>query len=130
MKYSREARFTKPLPSRLCGTRSPAQSSRSRRPPLLIARVGVRSHTQRHDVRSALEGDLRLSRVDGLRLVNPAHFDVPRYEDLRDELNEFVELLPAMQHLHTGWYAGTADAIYQNLDIINGLGINTATSTC
>lgn len=37
---------------------------------------------------------------------------------LRAELGEFVELLPAMQHLHTGWYAGTADAIYQNLDII------------
>ncbi|MBT8135454.1 MAG: glucose-1-phosphate adenylyltransferase [Gammaproteobacteria bacterium] len=37
---------------------------------------------------------------------------------LRAELNEFVELLPAMQHLHTGWYAGTADAIYQNIDII------------
>ncbi|MDH3589536.1 MAG: glucose-1-phosphate adenylyltransferase [Gammaproteobacteria bacterium] len=37
---------------------------------------------------------------------------------LRAELNEFVELLPAMQHLHTGWYAGTADAIYQNLAII------------
>ncbi|MDH3768372.1 MAG: glucose-1-phosphate adenylyltransferase [Gammaproteobacteria bacterium] len=37
---------------------------------------------------------------------------------LRAELGEFVELLPAMQHLHTGWYAGTADAIYQNLDIV------------
>ncbi|MEM9056258.1 MAG: glucose-1-phosphate adenylyltransferase, partial [Pseudomonadota bacterium] len=38
---------------------------------------------------------------------------------LRAELDEFVELLPAMQHLHKNWYAGTADAIYQNLDIIS-----------
>ena len=37
---------------------------------------------------------------------------------LRAELDEFVEFLPAMQHVHKSWYAGTADAIYQNLDII------------
>lgn len=29
--------------------------------------------------------------VTELRLVNPAHFDVPRYEELRDELNQFVD---------------------------------------
>jgi len=37
---------------------------------------------------------------------------------LRGELGEFVELLPAQQRISAGWYAGTADAIYQNLDII------------
>jgi glucose-1-phosphate adenylyltransferase len=38
---------------------------------------------------------------------------------LRPEFNEFVELLPAQQRVsETGWYTGTADAIYQNLDII------------
>lgn len=37
---------------------------------------------------------------------------------LRGELNEFVELLPAQQRIETSWYSGTADAIYQNLDII------------
>lgn len=37
---------------------------------------------------------------------------------VRGEFGEFIELLPAMQHLHTGWYAGTADAIFQNLDIV------------
>ncbi|QKT02736.1 glucose-1-phosphate adenylyltransferase [Ectothiorhodospiraceae bacterium 2226] len=37
---------------------------------------------------------------------------------LRAELGEFIELLPAQQRLNTGWYAGTADAVYQNLDII------------
>ena len=37
---------------------------------------------------------------------------------LRAELNEFVELLPAQQRIETSWYSGTADAIYQNLDII------------
>ena len=26
-----------------------------------------------------------------LRLVNPAHFDIPRYEELRDQLNDFVD---------------------------------------
>ena len=38
---------------------------------------------------------------------------------LRGEFNEFIELLPAQQRT-TGenWYKGTADAVYQNLDII------------
>jgi glucose-1-phosphate adenylyltransferase len=34
-------------------------------------------------------------------------------------LQEFVEVLPASQRIDTDWYRGTADAIYQNLDIIN-----------
>ncbi|WP_336366493.1 glucose-1-phosphate adenylyltransferase [Marinobacter sp. C2H3] len=37
---------------------------------------------------------------------------------LRGELDEFVELLPAQQRIETSWYAGTADAVLQNLDII------------
>lgn len=38
---------------------------------------------------------------------------------LRGEFGEFVELLPAQQRLdQVSWYKGTADAIYQNLDII------------
>ena len=37
---------------------------------------------------------------------------------LGGELGEFVELLPAQQRLETSWYAGTADAVLQNLDII------------
>ena len=36
----------------------------------------------------------------------------------RGEFGEYVELLPAQQRIATSWYAGTADAIYQNLDII------------
>lgn len=36
----------------------------------------------------------------------------------RGEFGEFVELLPAQQRLETSWYSGTADAVYQNLDII------------
>jgi glucose-1-phosphate adenylyltransferase len=36
----------------------------------------------------------------------------------RTELGEFVELLPAQQRTGTSWYAGTADAVFQNLDII------------
>ncbi|MDH5301098.1 MAG: glucose-1-phosphate adenylyltransferase [Gammaproteobacteria bacterium] len=37
---------------------------------------------------------------------------------LRGELGEYVEILPAQQRIETSWYAGTADAVYQNLDII------------
>jgi len=37
---------------------------------------------------------------------------------LRGELGEFVELLPAQQRIETSWYTGTADAVYQNLDIL------------
>jgi len=38
---------------------------------------------------------------------------------LRGELGEFVELWPAQQRIAAAdWYAGTADAVYQNLDII------------
>lgn len=36
----------------------------------------------------------------------------------RKELGEFVEILPASQRYSPNWYQGTADAIYQNIDII------------
>ncbi|NIR58550.1 MAG: glucose-1-phosphate adenylyltransferase [Gammaproteobacteria bacterium] len=39
---------------------------------------------------------------------------------LRGEFDEFVELLPAQQRITPAWYAGTADAVYQNVDIIRG----------
>jgi glucose-1-phosphate adenylyltransferase len=34
------------------------------------------------------------------------------------ELDEFVEILPASQRAGGEWYQGTADAVYQNLDIM------------
>jgi glucose-1-phosphate adenylyltransferase len=37
---------------------------------------------------------------------------------LRGEFGEFIELLPAQQRIQDSWYSGTADAVYQNLDII------------
>jgi glucose-1-phosphate adenylyltransferase len=38
---------------------------------------------------------------------------------LRGEFGEFVELWPAQQRIaETAWYSGTADAVFQNLDII------------
>ena len=38
---------------------------------------------------------------------------------LRGEFGEFVDLLPAQQRLEgSSWYAGTADAVYQNIDIL------------
>ncbi len=39
---------------------------------------------------------------------------------LRGEFGEFVELLPAQQRIESSWYQGTADAVYQNIDIIRG----------
>ncbi len=37
---------------------------------------------------------------------------------LRGEFGEFVELWPAQQRIESTWYTGTADAVYQNLDIM------------
>lgn len=37
---------------------------------------------------------------------------------LRPELDEFVELWPAQQRKGQRWYAGTADAVYQNIELI------------
>src|SRR5690606_28965512 len=38
---------------------------------------------------------------------------------LHGELGEFIEIVPAQQQLGEFWYRGTADAVYQNLDIID-----------
>ena len=41
----------------------------------------------------------------------------------RPERNESFDILPASQRVtETGWYAGTADAVFQNIDIIEGYG--------
>jgi len=37
---------------------------------------------------------------------------------LRGEFNEFIEIMPAQQRISESWYQGTADAVYQNIDII------------
>jgi glucose-1-phosphate adenylyltransferase len=37
---------------------------------------------------------------------------------LDGRFNEFVELMPAQQRESADWYRGTADAVYQNLDIL------------
>ncbi len=37
---------------------------------------------------------------------------------LDGRLDEFVELLPAQQRITADWYRGTADAVYQNIDIL------------
>jgi glucose-1-phosphate adenylyltransferase len=37
---------------------------------------------------------------------------------LSDELGEFIEMVPAQRMAEDRWYAGTADAIYQNLFIL------------
>ena len=37
------------------------------------------------------------------------------------ELGEFVEVLPASQRRSDAWYTGTADAVYQNIDIIRSM---------
>ena len=40
------------------------------------------------------------------------------WSNFQSELDEFVEILPASQRAGGEWYLGTADAIYQNLDIL------------
>jgi glucose-1-phosphate adenylyltransferase len=37
---------------------------------------------------------------------------------LHPELGEFIDLLPAQQRINDVWYSGTADAVFQNIDII------------
>src|SRR5690242_14881800 len=42
---------------------------------------------------------------------------------LRPEMNEFLDLLPAQQRLDEAtWYRGTADAVFQNFDILRAAG--------
>lgn len=40
------------------------------------------------------------------------------WSHFKKEFGEFVEILPASQRYSDDWYQGTADALYQNLDII------------
>ncbi|HWJ06752.1 MAG TPA: glucose-1-phosphate adenylyltransferase [Steroidobacteraceae bacterium] len=37
---------------------------------------------------------------------------------LRGEFGEFIEIIPAQQRLGLDWYRGTADALWQNMDLI------------
>lgn len=37
---------------------------------------------------------------------------------LRGEFNEYVNIIPAQQRISEDWYAGTADAVYQNIDLL------------
>jgi glucose-1-phosphate adenylyltransferase len=37
---------------------------------------------------------------------------------LRGEFGEFIEVIPAQQQVGPHWYRGTADAVYQNIDLI------------
>ena len=43
---------------------------------------------------------------------------VSGWSHFKKELGEYVEILPASQRYSEDWYLGTADAIFQNLDII------------
>lgn len=40
------------------------------------------------------------------------------WSNFRGELGEFVEIWPASQRTSENWYRGTADAVYQNIDVI------------
>ncbi len=43
------------------------------------------------------------------------------WSSFQTTLGDFVDILPASQRTTGKWYAGTADAIYQNLDIIRAM---------
>ncbi|MBI5083047.1 MAG: glucose-1-phosphate adenylyltransferase [Acidobacteria bacterium] len=34
------------------------------------------------------------------------------------EMGEYIEVIPPMQRIHSNWYLGTADAVYQNLESV------------
>ncbi len=40
---------------------------------------------------------------------------------MRGEIGEFVHIIPAQQRMRELWYQGTADALYQNLDILRSI---------
>lgn len=42
----------------------------------------------------------------------------------RAERNEFLDVLPASQRVNESWYQGTADAVTQNIDIIDSYGVD------
>lgn len=62
-----------------------------------IRRVGIATQYKSHSL---------------IRHVNRA------WSHFKKELGESVEILPASQRQGEGWYAGTADAVFQNIDII------------
>lgn len=62
-----------------------------------IRRVGIATQYKSHSL---------------IRHVNRA------WSHFKKELGESVEILPASQQIGDGWYAGTADAVFQNIDII------------
>lgn len=39
---------------------------------------------------------------------------------LRGEFGEFIDIIPAQQQIGEMWYRGTADSVFQNLDVIRG----------
>ena len=42
---------------------------------------------------------------------------------LKSEFNEFIDIIPAQQRIdETSWYRGTADAVFQNIDIVKSYG--------
>ncbi len=41
---------------------------------------------------------------------------------LSPSLGEFIDVVPAQQRLGQGWYCGTADAVYQNLNLLRDAG--------
>ena len=38
---------------------------------------------------------------------------------LEPSLNEYIDVVPAQQQINSGWYSGTADAVYQNLGLLD-----------
>lgn len=40
------------------------------------------------------------------------------WSGFKAEFGEFIEILPASKRVDEGWYKGTADAVFQNIDII------------
>jgi glucose-1-phosphate adenylyltransferase len=59
--------------------------------------------------------DLSADAIQGA-LADPAHPEGWGY--LRGEFGEFIEIIPAQQRLGPEWYQGTADSLWQNMELI------------
>ena len=66
----------------------------------------VNSHVRRIGVLTQYKAQSLIDHISGSWNFLPRH------------LGEFVDVWPAQQRAHSKWYEGTADAVYQNIDLI------------
>lgn len=66
-------------------------------------------------VNSGIRQIFLLTQYKAQQLIQHVH---QGWSFMRGEFNEFIEIIPAQQQIGPHWYRGTADAVYQNMDLI------------